>query len=458
MPHDIERNKIPPTGKLSPFNFPHFKRICCENGLKVLLVEHTSLPLVNLELYFKASAMVDPAGLEGLASLTTELLAEGTSSRNSEKIANELEHFGIEYSAYADWDSIHISLSTLSKYVDSAFEIYADIIQNPIFPKSEVNRVKAEYIAERQRVVDSIEKVVSEQFAETLYGDFRYATPLSGTIDSIKNIEQKDIKDFFKKYFYFKEAVLLVTGDISEQQIKSLIKKYFTKKGNRPLYKIPSLTYNKGMTTAVRIIHKEKAQQTQVYIGHIGIERTNPDHYKALLLNQIIGGYFLSRLNMNLRQDKGYTYGIHSNFGFRKITGPFIVSAAVQTENTTAAIKEIISELRRITEKAVSDEELSNAKGYFTGVFPIAFETAEQILYGLATIETYGLNDDYFRSFREKIDKISKNDLLEAAKEYIHPDNLLIIAAGDRTQIEKLLSKSFNIEVYDLYGKLYDES
>ena len=458
MPINIDRTKTPSAGTLSPFNYPHFKRFSCENGLKVLLVEHTSLPLVNFELCFKTSAMDEPEGFEGLSNLTTELLAEGTSSRSSEKIANELEYFGIEFSAHVDWDSIHISLSTLSKYLDSAFELYSDLIQNPIFPVSEVERVKAESIIDRQRVVDSIEKVASEKFAELLYGKFRYGTPLGGTIDSLKRIKRKNINDFFNKHFHLEDGVLLVTGDISEQQVRTLIARYFTKKSEKSVSEIPTLTYNKAMTKNAIIIHKEKAQQTQVYVGHIGMDRTNPDHYTTLLLNQIIGGYFLSRLNMNLRQDKGYTYGIHSHFGFRKITGPFLVSAAVQTEHTSAAINEIIAELRRITEEAVSDEELSNAKGYFTGVFPVAFETAEQILSGLATIETFGLPDDYFRSFRNKIEKISITDLMEAAKKYIHPDNLFIIAAGDRLQIEKPMSKNFDIKVYDLYGELLNES
>lgn len=306
--------------------------------------------------------------------------------------------------------------------------------------------------------MDSIEKVVSEKFAELLYGDFRYGTPLGGTINSLKRIKQKDVKAFFNKHFHFEDAVLLVTGDISEQKIKTLIRKYFTKKSKKTLSAMSQMTHNEAISENAIIIHKENAQQTQVYIGHIGMDRTNPDHYTTLLLNQIIGGYFLSRLNMNLRQDKGYTYGIHSHFGFRKITGPFIISAAVQTEHTSDAIKEIIRELWEITQKAVSDEELSNAKGYFTGIFPVAFETAEQILSGLATIETFGLNDDYFRSFRNKIDKITKKDLLEAAKKYIHPDNLFIIAAGDRVQIEKPMSKNFAINVYDLYGKLLNES
>ena len=454
MSSKFDRNKVPSAGKLLPFNFPRFKRLLCDNGMKVLLVEHNTLPIVNFELCFKASPLIEDEGFEGLASLTANLMSEGTTSRNSEQIANDLEHYGIDYSAQADWDSIHFSLSNLTKYTDKAFAIFADILQNPVFPEKEVQRVKKERIADRQRSVDSIGKVVTEQFAKMLYADYRYATPLRGSIASLKNIRRENIADFYDKYFHFKDAVLLVTGDINEEKLRALIKNNFTKPSNPFKYKSPLLKYNKGSSDRVRIIHKEGAQQTEVLLGHIGIDRSNPDHYTVLLLNQILGGYFLSRLNMNLRQDKGFTYGISSGFGFRKVTGPFSISAAVHSKNTAEAIDEIIKEVKKITNEPVTDEELANAKGYFGGVFPIAFETAEQILYGLATIESHQLDDDYFRTFREKITKISKEDILKAAQKYLHPDNLLIVAGGDKSLIEKQFVNNYIIEVYDLYGNI----
>jgi len=453
-----DRNKIPFAGELMPFNFPKFKRFFCDNGLKVILVEHTALPLINFEFYFNASPLLEQStGLEGLASLTAALMAEGTTSRNSEKIANELEYYGIEYSAQADWDSINLSLTTLSDYSEKAFEIFSDIIQNPVFPGEDVERVKKERIADRQRTVDNIEKVVSEQLAEMLYSNYRYGTPLRGSIDSLNNISRNDIIDFYNKYLYFDNAVLLITGDINEEQVRVLVKKYFLKESKPFKTEIPSLDYNCGASEKVRIVHKAGAQQTEIRFGHIGIDRSNPDHYTVLLLNQILGGYFLSRLNMNLRQDKGYTYGISSGFGFRKITGPFSISAAVKSENTVEAIDEILKELKLITTEPVTEEELKNAKGYFTGVFPIAFETAEQIIYGLATIESYGLDDDYFKTFREKISKVTKEDILNAARKYIQSDKMIIVVGGDRTVIEESLSKKYDVEVYDLYGKLLNE-
>ncbi len=454
MSSKFDRNKVPSAGKLLPFNFPRFKRFICDNRMKVLLVEHNTLPLINFELCFKASPLIENAGLEGLASLTANLMSEGTTSRNSEQIANDLEHYGIDYSAQADWDSIHFSLSTLSKYSLKAFSILADILQNPVFPEKEIERVKKERIADRQRTVDSLGKVVTEQFAKMLYGDYRYATPLRGSINSLKNIRRENIVDFYDKYFHFKDAVLLVTGDINEEELKTLIKSNFTKPSNPVKSEIPLLKYNPGSSDKVRIIHKEGAQQSEVLLGHLGINRSNPDHYTVLLLNQILGGYFLSRLNMNLRQDKGFTYGISSGFGFRKITGPFSISAAVHSENTAEAIDEILKEVKKITSESVTDEELANAKGYFGGVFPIAFETAEQILYGLATIESHGLDDDYFRTFREKINQVSKEDILKAAQKYLHPDNFIIVAGGDKTLIEKQLTNKYIIETYDLNGNI----
>ncbi len=454
MTTKLDRNRIPPAGKMTPFNFPRFKRFFCDNGLKVLLVEHNVLPLVNFELCFKASPLTEKSAFEGLASITAALMSEGTVSKNSEQIANELERYGIEYFASSDWDSVHFSLTTLSKYINEAFSIFSDILQNPVFPEGEVERVKKERIADRQRTVDSLDKVVAEQFAKILYAPYRYAVPLRGNINSLNNIKREDIIAFYNKYFNFDDAVLLVTGDIEEQDVRQLVKRYFIKQADSFGRDIPPLSYNGGSSNNVHIVHKDGAQQTELRIGHIGIDRANPDHYTVLLLNQILGGYFLSRLNMNLRQDKGFTYGVASSFGFRKVTGPFTISAAVHSEYTVTAIDEIVNEVRKITMETVKDEELNNAKGYFGGVFPIVFETAEQILYGLANIEAYGLDDDYFRTFREKINKVSKEDILKAAQKYIYPENLIIVAGGDREILEKQYNSNYFVNVYDLYGNI----
>ncbi len=454
MSSNIDRNKIPSAGKLMPFNFPRFKRFICDNGLKVLLVEHDDLPIVNFELCFKASPLIEESGLEGLASMTANLMSEGTKRRNSEQIANELEHYGIDYSAAADWDSTNFSLTCLSNYTEKAFEIFSDILQHPVFPEKEVQRVKKERMADRQRSIDSIGKIVSEQFSKLLYEGHRYAAPLRGSMESLKNIEREHIQDFYNNFIHFNDAVLLAAGDINEKELRSLVKKYFTKNSVPRNKENPPLKFNKGDSGKVEIIHKEAAQQSEIRIGHIGIDRSNPDHYAVLLLNQILGGYFLSRLNMNLRQEKGFTYGISSAFGFRKITGPFYIAAAVQSEHSAEAVDEIIKEIRKITLEAVTDAELDNAKGYFNGVFPIVFETAEQILGGLAIIESYGLDDDYLRTFREKIDEISKKDVLEAAQKYLYPENLFIVVGGDKSLIEKQFKNNYFVEVYDLHGNL----
>jgi predicted Zn-dependent peptidase len=248
--------------------------------------------------------------------------------------------------------------------------------------------------------------------------------------------------------------VLFVSGDIKEQEVRSLVKKFFVKKTDAFKFVVPPLSSNEGSSKVVRIVHKEGAKQCEIKLGHLGVARSNPDHYKVLLLNQLLGGYFLSRLNMNLRQDKGITYGINSGFSIRERTGPFGISSAVQSENSTLAIDEIIKELKLITTEMVSDEELSNAKGYYSGVFPIAFETSDQILSGLSTIEANGFDDDYFRNFKEKINEVSKEDIYEAAKKYINPDKLIIVIGGDRNVIEDSLAKKYKVEVYDLYGKL----
>ncbi len=453
MPANIDRSRIPPAGAPRTFNFPQFTRFESTNGLKVLVTGEDQLPLVNATLCFPGSALLDPAGKEGTAYLTAELLTEGTTKRSSVDIAAELEYLGAHYASHCDWNALYLEMNVISRHLDRAMEVFADMALYASFPQDEFERVRDEILVERMRSVDNPGKVASERFTNLLYGDHRYGLPIEGTEPSLKKITRDDVRRYSDRYLRAGNAVLILVGDITEQKARDIVEAGFSrwKTGSAP--EVGSAAFDQPQKTSVALVHKPGSAQAELRIGHLGIERDNPDYYAVTLLNEILGGYFLSRINMNLREKHGFTYGAHSVFSYRPGRGPFFISAAVHTENTVQAIQETLQEIRKIRTEKVREEELENARGQLIGVFPIAFETAEQVALGLANIVLSRLPDDYYQTFRNRINAITADDILRVAAKYLDPDRMLIVVTTDAGQVEKDLGREFEVRVFDTRGK-----
>ncbi|HGY57159.1 MAG TPA: insulinase family protein [Caldithrix abyssi] len=448
----VDRNQVPSPQKPTPFNFPRFERFTLSNGLQVLFAPHHKLPLVNLQMVVKSSALHDPDGKEGLVNLLAEMLLEGTEQRSSRQIADELERLGASYSADADWNAVHIGLNLLKPNLDKGAEVFADIIRRSVFLPEEVERLRRELLVERLRAVDNPKKVAQEQFFHRIYKGYRYALPLEGTEETLKAILREDIIRFYETHFNASNATLIVVGDLTLAEAQGLAQKYF---GDWPGGQTVSLSLLKaveGVSARVTLVNKEGAAQSELCLGHHGVDRHVPEYFALTLLNQIIGGYFLSRLNLKLREERGYTYGIHSNFFFRRLPGPFCVSAALQSEHTAEAIEEIIDEIDRMTKETVEERELEQAKGYLSGMFPIAFETADQIAMGLGNIDLFDLPDDYYRTFRDNLAKVTVNDVLQAAQKYLKPKHLHIVLSGNGKILERQLKERFDVMVVEANG------
>ncbi len=445
----LDRNKRPEPKRPTPFNFPLFERFTLDNGLKVLFAPHHKLPLVNLQMVIKSSALHDPSGKEGLVNLLAELLLEGTDRRDSKRIANELERLGAGYSADADWNAVHVGLNLLKPNLHKGAEVFADLIRHSVFPQEEVERLRRELLVERLRAVDNPKKVAQEQFFRQLYEGHRYALPLEGTEHTLKTIQRQDIVSFFKTHFNAANAALIIVGDLDRSEAEYLAQQYFSDWPAGSTFALPNLKAAKGDSTRVTLVRKEGAAQSELCLGHHGADRHAPEYFSLTLLNQIVGGYFLSRLNLKLREERGYTYGIHSNFFFRRLAGPFCISAALQSEHTADAVAEIVAQLERLTKEKINRQELEQAKGYLSGMFPIAFETADQIAMGLGNIDLYNLPDDYYRTFRDKLAAVSVNDVYEAAQKYLHPQNLHIVLSGNGDTLKKQLKERFEVTIVD---------
>ncbi len=448
----IDRTQAPKPSAPRDFRFPDFTRFYLDNGLEVLVVEQKKFPLVSVNLCLQTSALFDPQGKEGLANFVSEMLAEGTETRSSTQLADELEFIAAQFSSHADWNAIHLNMNTLSRNMEAAMDLFTDILLHPVFPEEEADRIRKEMLIDRMRIVDIPSRLTAEQFVHFLYHPMRYAIPIEGTETSLPHISTTDMKSFYRSVFVPSNATLILVGNISESRARELSARFLSSWKAQPKPVEPQLSFSQPEQTRVRLIHKPGSAQTELRMGHLGIERSNPDYYAVTLLNEILGGYFLSRINMNLREKHGYTYGAGSSFSFRKGIGPFLVSGAIQIEHTTAAIQEIINELRYIRSDKVSEKELEHARGRLNGLFPITFETSDHIAKGLSNITTYGLADDYYNTFRDHLTAVTREDILHAAQSYLLPEQLEIVVTADRSQVEKQLRAVFPVHVYDVNG------
>lgn len=442
-------NRSQPPKALTPreFNFPEFERSKLANGLQIIFARHAKLPTVAFQLVVHSGADKDPAGKEGLASLVTDLLPEGTKKRSSFDLSQSLEYLGTQFSAHTDWNSSFLEMISLKKNLAASLDLFSDILFNAQFAEPEILRIKKRLLNQRLKVADNASRIANEKFAELLYPDFRYGIPLGGRSLQINSIVKNDIIDFYTQNYKPQNATLIIVGDLSFNEAQKVAGDYFanwtpgsSKEHVRPMVEAPS-----GGT--VHLVHKENAQQAEIRIGQLGISRHDPDYFNATLLNQILGGYFLSRLNMNLREDKGYTYGVSSRFITRKALGPFLISSAVETQFALPAVQEVFKEIEKLTTETVSDEELEQAKGYLSGIFPIAFENASQIAAGLSNIVVFDLADDYYRSYRAKIAEIKKENILKTAKKFLNPDKLITVVCTDNNLVQTKFAEAFEIDL-----------
>ena len=452
-----ERTQIPAPTEPRPFHFPSFERFHLNNGLQILFARDKHFPLVNVTLCVHSSALMDAPGKEGVAHLTSELLTEGTANRTSVQIANELEFMGVHYGSHSDWNALYLEMNTLARYLEPAFDVFSDMALHPSFPEEELERVRKELMVERLRVADNPSRLASEKFSNLLYGMFRYGRPIEGTYESLQKITRQDVAAFYEQHVLPGNSTLIVVGDVTRKKVENLAEAFFGSWPPAEISTMGEMEFKQPLKTRVAVVHKPDSAQAELRMGHLGIARNNPDYYAVTVMNEILGGYFLSRINMNLREEHGYTYGAHSIFSYRKGLGPFFITAAIHSENVADAVQEVLKEVRYLRSEKVEREELENAKGQLIGVFPIAFETADQIAMGLANIVISRLPDDYYHKFRERIAAVTAEDVLRVAQKYLLPDKMLIVVTGDREQLSAQLRPLFDVTVFDQNGNLLSE-
>jgi zinc protease len=439
-----------------PYHFPRFERRTLPNGLRLIVAPVHKLPVVSVVAVVEAGAANDPVGQEGLASLTASALTEGTASLDAVDFTRRVEGIGTAVDAGADWDGAVVSMTVLAPRLAEAFALFADVLVRPALPEREVERLKAERIAEILQTRTEPRALADEMFARFVYAPgSRYGRPEAGDEAAVGAISRDDIVRFHRERYVPATTTLIIAGDVTVDAAEALARELLgTWTGGTP----SRATVDDAPATRERRVHlvaKADAPQSELRVGHVGVARSTPDYFPITVMNGILGGLFNSRVNMNLREEHAYTYGAHSGFDWRRNAGPFDISSAVQSNVTGAALREVLKEIDRMRAEPVLDSELSLATSYLDGVFPIRYETTAAIASALANLVIYDLPEDYFDAYRGRVRAVTVEEVQAAAQTHLRPDELQIVVVGDPAAIrEELESLGAPMTVYTPEGKV----
>ena len=428
------------------------------NGLKVIVFEDKRLPLVSYRLGFKTGSIYDPKDSVGLTSAMTALLNEGTTTRTSKQLAEEIERLGASVGASAGEDNTIVSASALSMYGSDVLKLMADVVLNPIFPESELALYKKNTLENLKYQRSQPSFLAEEQISKAIYGAHPYGIA-SPTAADVEKITREKLTAYHSKMFTPNNATLIVVGDINRKDLLKEIEANFGgwKKGT-----VENMTFPTPPTrtaTTMTIVDRPGSLQSNIVLANLAIDRSNPDFFPVLVMNQVLGAGASSRLFMNLREAKGYTYGAYSRFDTKRLAGNFETNAEVRTPVTGDSLKEFFYEINRIRSEKATEKELKDAKSFLTGVFPLRAETQEGLTNLLVSQQLYDLPADYLQTYRDKVNAVTLEDVERVAKKYIAPDKIAIVIVGDAEEILKQAKPySQKIEVFDADGKPMDIS
>lgn len=428
----------PAPGPPRPFHFPSFTRTRLANGAVLLVAPVRRLPVCALSVVVDAGAELDPPGLEGCAGLTARAMEEGTHQYQGLEFTERLERIGAALSATADWDSASFSMPVMAERLPAALDLLAGVIREPAFPPGELERLREERLSEIAQIRSEPRGLASETFSRVVYdAGSRYAVPLGGGEASVRALTRDDLLRHHDSFFAPARTAIIVSGDVEPEEVRLLAERAFGTWAATPAAAHPRRGAPAAQEARVFILDREDAPQSELRVGHSGVPRAHPDYFPLVLLNAILGGLFSSRINLNLREEHAYTYGAHSDFAWRRGAGPFTVRTAVESGVTAAAVSEILKEISRLRQEPVTDAELSLARDYLSGVFPVRFETSLAIAAALAQVVTYDLPPDYYDTYRQSIGLVTADEILRSARAHLQPEQLSVVIVGDARQVRE---------------------
>ncbi|MEX2584152.1 MAG: pitrilysin family protein [Gemmatimonadota bacterium] len=439
----VDRSTVPGPGPLRPFSFPPIDHLTLTNGLPVLYARTDGVPVVTFSLLIPAGGIREQREDAGLATLTGSLLESGTLRLDAPTIAQRLEKLGVRVHVGSSWEVSHVDFTALADRAAAAAELIAELVREPSFPAGEVERLRNEQLASIVQRRAEPRGLANEAAARFIFSeDTPFSRPLTGTARTVSALDRDEIASFHARNFTPQGAALVVAGNADPATVRDIAESSFGSWSGGEPESAAGPVFPRTDGPQVVVVERPGAVQSEIRVGHIGVPRKVPDYFQILVMNTILGGAFSSRLNLNLRERHGFTYGVSSGFVMRRKPGPFIVSTAVQTEVTGRAVSEILFELRRIREGDVTDAELSDARQYVAGTFPLRLQTTDGVASRLAELAIYDLPDSYLADFAERILAVSADEVVTAARQHVEPDRLTVLVVGDpehvRPQLEAL--------------------
>lgn len=448
---DFRKTKPDVRGKIT-FELPNIEQDYLSNGIRLLYVQKQNLPITQFQILLESGSSYDPEDKKGLSYLTTMLMDEGAAEYSSLQLSEEIEKIGSILSISSDKDCIYASLLSMTYYIERSVELLSKIIMSPNFDINDFDREKAKLLTKIIQTEDNPSILTNNVFDQMVYKNTYYSHPVIGLEDTVQNLNREDVNEFYYNTVLKSKITIVAVGSEPKEFILGLLNKYLSLPKTGAIVLQEPVSKGVELKTKIYLINSDEAPQSEIRIGHLTNRRTDGDFFSKLVMNAVLGGQFSSRINSNLREDKGYTYGASSYFNYNKMSGEFTVSTSVQSEVTTEAVSEIMKELRAIRD-GIDSDELLFAKSFLVKRFPSMFETYMQIANNLSTMVLYELGNDYFNNYLEHMNNVQLDDANAASKNYIFPDNSIILINGNKKELLPGLKEKFNYEVYLLDKK-----
>ncbi len=441
----VDRSRLPVPEADRPFAFPRIVTRTLGNGLEVRAVRHRSVPVVSMVLLVPGGTAVDPAEAHGLVSITAGLLDEGSRGQSALEVADRIARIGGDFDLDAGLDAVVVGLTTLDRFFETGLALVKEIVTEPNLAADDFARIRDLRLERLRQMRDHAGALAERAFAEAVYGSHPYGYMSFGSEASVASMSVDSVRALHGAMFVPTGSTLVVVGDRAEEALLDRAAAIFD--SWQPIASAMRVDRDAALappparpSLTLGVVARPGAAQSELRIGHACANRSTPDYHTLLVLNTILGGDFVSRLNLNLRERRGFTYGVRTGFNLRRGVGPFLVQTSVGTDVTAPAIQETLSEIRGIRDtRPVTREEISTAFATLSKGYPRGFETASQVARSVAQLALHRLPDSYFEEFVPRLSQVTVDDVTMAAQKYLDPEKLVTIVVGDLDKIEASL-------------------
>jgi predicted Zn-dependent peptidase len=443
----VDRSRVPSVGADPLFEFPEIVRHTLANGLELRTIEHHAAPVLTMVLQIDAGSGADPASQEGLAAITADMVDEGTGSLSAIDVSDAIARIGADYDVDVGADATTFALTTLTRFADRGAALLADLLIRPSLREDDFLRVRQLRLDRLRQLKDVASAVAERAFLRLLYRTHPYGHLAIGNDAALRTVSIGDVATFHVERFVPSQSTMVIAGDMTHQSMRALAETSLGGWMNRPSAvargRASDIEPSSESATSLAIVPRESAAQSELRIGHLSARRNTPDYPALLVMNSVLGGQFVSRVNLKLREEKGYTYGARTGFDWRRGLAPFALYTSVHTAATADAIRDAHAEIDGLrAARPVTPNELELAKTSLTRGYPRNFETAGQVARAVAQLALFGLPDTYFQQFMPNVNAVTGDEVTRVAARYLDPARLTTLVVGDHAAIAESLSRS----------------